>query len=43
MKRMHSQISKHFKSLSLIESKSSWYDIDEVLEYVEVLNKAKSI
>jgi hypothetical protein len=25
-----------------MENKSSWYNIDEVLEYVEVLNKAKT-
>lgn len=42
IKRVHTQISKHMRSLSLIENAASWYDIQEVLEYVEVLNKAKS-
>lgn len=42
IKRVHTQISKHMRSLSLIENAASWYDIQEVLEYVEVLNKAKT-
>ncbi|CAD8059523.1 unnamed protein product [Paramecium sonneborni] len=42
VKHIHHQLSKHFKKLSEIESLSSWNDINDILGYVEVLNKAKS-